>query len=120
MTTLFIFEAESCKNFKAIFLETLFFKSSTSNAYISETFALRRLGEVPIDPKFNLVSEFGRNSIPQTWDFLDGCTQINVSVVYSCISEGTIIVSVYQRVYQLNELFHNAYKIFKRKFSEKV
>ncbi len=68
MTTLFTFEAESCKNFKAGFLETLFFKSSTSNVYISECLALRRLGEVSIDPKFYLVLRSVYNSIPQKWD----------------------------------------------------
>ncbi len=46
---------DSYKNFKSVFLETLFFKSSTSNANISESFARRRLGEVTIDPKFHLV-----------------------------------------------------------------
>ncbi len=62
------FEAGSCKNFKAVFLKTLFFKSSTSNAYISESVALRRLGQVSIDPKFYLVLGSGHNSIPQKWD----------------------------------------------------
>ncbi len=33
--------------------------------YISESFALWRLGEVSIDPKFYLVLESGRNSVPQ-------------------------------------------------------
>ncbi len=55
MTTLFIFEAENCKNFEVVFLKTMFFKSSTSNVYISESFAFRRHGEVSIDPKFYLV-----------------------------------------------------------------
>ncbi len=68
ITTLFISEVESCKNFKAGFLKTLFFKSSTSNAYISKSFALRRLGEVSIDPKLYLVLGSGHNSIPQKWD----------------------------------------------------
>ncbi len=62
MTTLFIFEAESCKNFKAVFLKTLFFNSSTSNTYISESFVLRRFGEVLIDPKFYLVLGSGNTS----------------------------------------------------------
>ncbi len=60
--------SKSCKNFKAIFLKTLFFKSSTSNAYISESFAFRRFGQVSIDPKFYLVLRSGHNSIPQKWD----------------------------------------------------
>ncbi len=68
MKTLFIFEAESCKNFKAVFLKTLFFKSSTSNAYISKSLALRGLREVLIDSKFYLVLESDYNSIPQKWD----------------------------------------------------
>ncbi len=68
MTTLFIFEAESCKNFKSVFLKTLFFKSSISNAYIYESFALRRLREVSIDRKFYLVLGSDHNSIPQKWD----------------------------------------------------
>ncbi len=68
MTTLYIFEAESCKNFKAVFLKTLFFKSSTSNAYIPESFALRRLEEISIDPKFYLVLGSGHNLIPPKWD----------------------------------------------------
>ncbi len=67
MTTLFIFEAESCKNFKAVFLKTLFFKSSTSNAY-SESFALKRLGAISIDWKSFFVLESGYNSIPKKWD----------------------------------------------------
>ncbi len=68
MSTLFIFEVESCKNFTAVFLKTLFFKSSTSNVYMSESFALRRLREVSIDSKFYLVLGSGHNSIPQKWD----------------------------------------------------
>ncbi len=68
MTTLFTSENVSCKNFKSVFLETLFFKSSTSNAYISGNFGLRRLGEVLIDLKFYLVLGSGHNSIPQKWD----------------------------------------------------
>ncbi len=67
-TTLFIFEAESCKNFKAIFLKTLLFKSLTSNVYFPKNFALKRLGEVSIDPKFYLVLRSVHNSIPQKWD----------------------------------------------------
>ncbi len=68
MTTLFTFEAERCKNFKTIFLKTLFFKSSTSIAYISESSALGRLEEVSIDPKFYLILGSGHNSIAQNWD----------------------------------------------------
>ncbi len=68
MTTLFIFEVKSCENFKAIFLKTLFFKSSTSNAYISESFVLRRLGEVSIELKFYLVLGSDHDSILQKWD----------------------------------------------------
>ncbi len=68
MTTLFTFEAEICKIFEAIFLETLFFKSLTSNAYIFESFALRRLGEVSIRLKFYLLLGSGNNSIPHKWD----------------------------------------------------
>ncbi len=68
ITTLFTFEAESCKNFKEVFLKTLFFKSSTSKAYISESFTIRRLGKISIDPKFYLVLGSGHNSIPQKLD----------------------------------------------------
>ncbi len=67
-TKLFIFEAKSCKNFEVVFLKPLFFKSSTLNAYVSESFALRRLGEVSIDPRFYLVLGSGHNSVPQKWD----------------------------------------------------
>ncbi len=67
-----LFEAKNCpfllKNFKTGFLETLFFKSSTSKCYISESFVLRRLGKVSIDQKFYLVLGSGHNSIPQKWD----------------------------------------------------
>ncbi len=60
----------SLKNFKAVFLETLFFKSSTSKCYISESFALWKLGEVSIDPNFYLILGSSHNSIPQKWDLL--------------------------------------------------
>ncbi len=66
MKTSFTFEAESCKNFKTIFLETLFFKSSTSNTYISESFTLRGLGEFSIDKKLYLV--LGSGTQPQKWE----------------------------------------------------
>ncbi len=46
----------------------MFFNSSTLNGYISESFALRRFGEVSIDPKFYLALESGCNSIPLKWD----------------------------------------------------
>ncbi len=58
----------SLKNFKT-FLETIFFKNSTSKCYIFESFALLRLGEVSIDPKFYLVFGSGHNSVPQKWNF---------------------------------------------------
>ncbi len=73
MTTLFTVEDESCKNFEAIFLKTLFFKSSTLNAYTCESFALKKLGEISIDPKFYLVLRSSHNSIPQKCD-LSRCT----------------------------------------------
>ncbi len=69
LAEIFIFEAESClfslKNFKGVFLETLFLKISNPNAHISESFALKRLGEVSIDPKFYLVFGYSHNSVPQ-------------------------------------------------------
>ncbi len=71
LAEIFTFEAECClfsfKNFKVVFLETLFLKSSTSKCYISDSFALRRLKGVSIDPKFYLVLGCGHNSIPQKW-----------------------------------------------------
>ncbi len=57
----------SLKNFKAVFLETLFFKSLTSKCYIYESFALRTLAEVSIYLKFYLVLGSGHNSVPQKW-----------------------------------------------------
>ncbi len=85
LTDIFTFDAESCplfslRNFKAVFLETLFFKSWTSKCCISDSFALRRLGEVSIDPKFYLVLGSGLNSIPQKWDiYLDSHKQVLIS-----------------------------------------
>ncbi len=57
----------SLKNFNR-FSRNFVFRSSTSNCYISERFALRGLGEVSTYPKFYLISGFVHNSVPQRWD----------------------------------------------------
>ncbi len=52
----------------SVFSKLFFSKVQLQNAYMSESFALRRLGDVSIDPKFYLVLGSGHNSIPQKWD----------------------------------------------------
>ncbi len=56
------------KTLKPFYSKLFFFKSSTSNAYMFESFALSRLREVSVDPKFYLVLGSGHNSIPQKFD----------------------------------------------------
>ncbi len=64
-----LFEAESClffhsKTLEPVFSQLCFSKVQIQNT-ISQSFALRKLGEVSIDPKFYLALGSGHNSIPQ-------------------------------------------------------
>ncbi len=79
----------SLNYFKTFFLETLFFKSSTSKCCISENLELRRLREVSIDPKFYLVLGSGHDSILQKWDRFK-FTYINIGEIL-CNRENNIL-----------------------------
>ncbi len=57
------------KTLKPFFSKLYYSKVQLQNA-IFLSFALRRLREVSIDPKFYLVLGSGHNSIPRKWDIL--------------------------------------------------
>ncbi len=64
---LLVHRSVDSKTLKPFFLKLCYFKSITSKCCISESFALRRLKEVSIDPKLYLALGSSHNSIPQKW-----------------------------------------------------